>query len=158
MKKTNKKLTIEDIFGFTRTREEFNSDIEFLAYVYTSHLDVAGNAYIANRFFESSEFKDLDKTVNEEELPKERFKMIDIYPDFYTNENTFKMIDIFKFTFSKKREEFISEEEYQNYTIKELVKVMIQTPIRISTSPVIRRKERERINKLLNKENKEVIL
>ena len=63
-----------------------------------------------------------------------------------------EMIDIFKFTFSKKREEFISEEEYQNYTIKELVKVMIQTPIRISTSPVIRRKERERINKLLNKE------
>ena len=68
-----------------------------------------------------------------------------------TKENTLKMIDRFKFTFSKKREEFISEEEYQNYKIKEIAKVMIQTPIRISTSPAIRRKERERINKLLNK-------
>ena len=68
-----------------------------------------------------------------------------------TNENTLNMIDLLKLTFSKKREDFISEKDYQNYKIKEIAKVMIQTPIKIYLSPVLRRKERERINKLLNK-------
>ena len=145
MKTTNKKLTIEDVFGFTKKREEFNSDTEFMAYLLTEHL-------------EPDFYSSMDKTVNEEELPKERFKMIDVYPDFYTkncntatNENTLNMIDVFKLTFSKKREDFILEEEYQNYKIKEIAKVMTQTSIKISPSPVLRRKERERINKLLNK-------
>lgn len=145
MKTTNKKLTIEDVFGFTKKREEFNSDTEFMAYLLTEHL-------------EPDFYSSMDKNENEKELSKNTFKMIDIYPDFYskncniaTNENTLKIIDVFKLTFSKKREDFISEEEYQNYKIKEIAKVMIQTPIKISPSPLLRRKERERINKLLNK-------
>lgn len=83
---TNKNTNNYEIFKIDlEKRKEFNSDIEYLAYLYTEHLEVAGNAYIANRFFESSEFKDLAKTVNEKELPKKRFKMIDIYPDFYSS-------------------------------------------------------------------------
>lgn len=33
MKTTTKKITIENVFGFIKKREEFNSDIEYLAYI-----------------------------------------------------------------------------------------------------------------------------
>ena len=174
MKTTNKKLTIEDVFGFIKKREEFNSDIEYLAYVYTEHLEVAGNAFKANRFFESSEFENLAKTENEKELPKNTFKMIDIYPDFYTkncntttNKNT-NNYEAFELLFTdKKREDFNSNEEYEEYkeheikyVIEEIVKAML---------PMEGDKERftmidiypdfySSMDKTVNEENKEVIL